>query len=56
MNVDDLVQERIEAARQRIARERADRIARRKARAHGLAMRHAQKLRNIMASERGRSE
>ena len=47
MNVDDVVAAKVEAARRRIARERADRLARREARAAGLAQRHAAKLRNL---------
>lgn len=42
--VEEAVQARIEAARARVARERADRAARGRRRGHGLAARHAAKL------------
>lgn len=47
MNVDDLVQERIAAARARIEANRRRRAALNAARQRGLAIRHAQKLRNL---------
>jgi hypothetical protein len=51
VNVDDVVAAKVEAARRRIARERAERIARRQARAAGLAQRHAAKLRHLARPE-----
>lgn len=47
MNVDDLVAAKVEAARRKIATDRADRARRRAARDAGLALRHAAKLRNL---------
>lgn len=47
MNVDDVVQQRIESARRRIEAQRADRERRKRARARGLAARHAAKLRHL---------
>lgn len=47
MNVDDIVAERIAAARVRIEREKRRRLALAAARKGGLALRHAQKLRNL---------
>lgn len=40
MNVDDVVQQRIEAARRRIAADKADRARRKAARAAGLVQRY----------------
>lgn len=51
MNVDDVVAERIAAARYRIEQQRAERERRRKARAAGLARRHAAKLRHLIESQ-----
>lgn len=47
MNVDDVIRERIEAARRRSAAEKERRTRLAAARARGLARRHAQKLRNL---------
>ena len=47
MNVDDVVAARIEQARQRIERQKADRERRRRARAYGVAQRHTAKLRHL---------
>lgn len=49
MNVNDLVQERIDAARRKIAADKKRREELAEARKHGLARRHAQKLRNLRA-------
>ncbi|MFF2650369.1 hypothetical protein [Streptomyces sp. NPDC058045] len=46
MNVDDIVAERIAAARARIAAEKRRRVALAAARKRGIALRHAAKLRN----------
>ncbi|MFF7158127.1 hypothetical protein [Streptomyces sp. NPDC008139] len=51
MNVEDVIAERIAAARRKAERERAERLARRKARARGLAQRHAAKLRHLAQSK-----
>lgn len=51
MNVDDVVRERIEAARRRAAAEKQRRADLQAARQHGLPKRHAQKLRNLAARE-----
>lgn len=51
MNVDDLVQERIAAARARAEAAKRRRAAFKAARQRGLATRHAQKLRNLRAQE-----
>lgn len=45
MNVDDVVQERIEAARRRIARQKRQRAELAEARQYGLRVRHAAKMR-----------
>ncbi|MFE2828475.1 hypothetical protein [Streptomyces sp. NPDC059271] len=50
MNVDDVIAEQIERARQRIERERRQRADLALARRAGLARRHAQKLRNLARS------
>ncbi|QFZ74002.1 hypothetical protein GFH48_12770 [Streptomyces fagopyri] len=50
MNVDDVIAEQIERARQRIERERRQRAELALARRAGLARRHAQKLRNLALS------
>lgn len=47
--VDLAVQQRIAAARARIARQRAERATRGRRRAYGLAARHAAKLRHLDA-------
>ncbi|MFE7947381.1 hypothetical protein [Streptomyces sp. NPDC057426] len=47
MNVDDVVATKVAAARARIERERRRRAALAAARNKGLAIRHAQKLRNL---------
>jgi len=47
MNVDDLVAERIAAARARIEANKRRRLALAAARKRGLALRHAAKLRNL---------
>jgi hypothetical protein len=49
VNVDDVVAERIAAACARIEREKRRRAALAAARQRGLALRHAQKLRNLAA-------
>ncbi|MET9876549.1 hypothetical protein ABZZ36_18270 [Actinacidiphila glaucinigra] len=51
MNVEDLVQQRIEDARRRIAAAKKRRTAQQAARQAGLAHRHARKLRNLRAAE-----
>ena len=53
MNVDDLVQQRIEAARQRAEREKRQRAELTAARAVGLGYRQAQRLRNLAAPRQG---
>ncbi|WP_165906274.1 hypothetical protein [Streptomyces sp. Z26] len=49
MNVDDVISERIAAARARAEEAKRRRVARAAARRKGLAQRHAQKLRNQAA-------
>ncbi|MBY8879752.1 hypothetical protein [Actinacidiphila acidipaludis] len=49
-NVNDVVAAKVEAARQRIAAEKADRERRKRARSAGLAARHARKLLNLGVS------
>lgn len=49
MNVDDLIQERIAAARARIEANKRRRASLAAARNRGLALRHAAKLRNLSA-------
>lgn len=51
MNVEDLIQERIEAARRRVAAEKERRARFATARARGLAQRHAARLRNLARSQ-----
>ncbi|MBM9621802.1 hypothetical protein ACFQ60_17805 [Streptomyces zhihengii] len=55
MNVDDVVQERIEAARIRIAAAKRRREELGAARRRGLVARHAAKLRNLDAADRRRA-
>lgn len=50
MNVDDVVAARVAAARARIDANRRRRVAQQAARSKALALRHAQKLRNLAAS------
>ncbi|MCW2899690.1 MAG: hypothetical protein JWO67_1955 [Streptosporangiaceae bacterium] len=50
MNVDDLVAQKIEAARRRIAADKADRARRKTTRDAGLILRHATKLRHLAAT------
>lgn len=54
MNVDDIVQERITAARIRIQAAKRRREELGAARRRGLAARHAQKLRNLAAADHRR--
>lgn len=49
MNIDDVIRERIEAARRRIVADKERRVRLAAARTAGLAKRHAQKLRNLAA-------
>ncbi|MFD9225244.1 hypothetical protein ACFWDI_35770 [Streptomyces sp. NPDC060064] len=49
MNVDDIVAAKIEAARARVEANKRRRLALAAARKRGLALRHAQKLRNLAA-------
>ncbi|WP_231626414.1 hypothetical protein [Streptomyces apocyni] len=52
VNVDDIVAEKIAAARARIEANKRRRTALNAARQHGLAHRHAAKLRNLADTER----
>lgn len=47
MNVDDVVRAKIQAAQRRAANKKQRRAELAEARQHGLARRHAQKLRNL---------
>lgn len=49
MDVNDLVAAKIEAARRRAEAQKADRERRKRARAYGLAQRHAAHLRHLAA-------
>jgi len=46
-NVEDVIRARIEAAMRKVEAQRADRARRQRARAAGLARRHAQRLYNL---------
>lgn len=56
MNVDDLVAARIEAARLKIQNDKRRRAELAEARKHGIAQRHAQKLRNLRDRETRQQE
>ncbi|MFJ3088919.1 hypothetical protein [Streptomyces sp. NPDC086838] len=49
MNINDVVQERVDAARRKIADDKRRRTELAEARQHGIARRHAQKLQRLRA-------
>ncbi|MFD3640680.1 hypothetical protein [Streptomyces griseus] len=51
MDVNDIVQERIDAARRKIANDKKRRLELAEARKHGLTRRHAQKLAHLLRSQ-----
>lgn len=50
MNIEDVIAQKVEAARRRIATDRDRRERQQRARSAGLAVRHAAKLRNLSVS------